>query len=334
MSFPAEVAEKLIAAAAEAGVAAGAVYAAAGIAPGEPLDYAALASLYEAAARLAGDEAFGLRVGLGTRPQMYGLLGYAAAHAATLGEALSRLAALGGAWTDAVAFELRSERGAAVLRYRDQEGVPAGARRQECEQMMAALLTFARSAAGEDLRPVEVRFEHDAPADCRAHRDIFSCTLLFGAPATELLFGEAALARRLPAADPTLGELIRGQAEAAIGRRSVGPPLLRALRALVLDGVRAGRAPSLETAAAALGLGPRTLQRRLGEHGTSWRAVLDRERIGEAKALLADPRLGLARIAFRCGFSEASAFHRAFRRIAGTTPRRYRLALEAGRQRR
>jgi hypothetical protein len=96
MTFPPEAADKLIAAAREAGLASETIFGAAGVVPRAPLDYRALSALYEAAARLTGDETFGLEVGLRTRHDMYGLLGYAARHSATLGEALERLVALQG----------------------------------------------------------------------------------------------------------------------------------------------------------------------------------------------------------------------------------------------
>ena len=72
----------------------------------------------------------------------------------------------------------------------------------------------------------------------------------------------------------------------------------------------------------------RTLQRRLASEGTSFRALVDQERVGAARAFLALPDLGADEIADRLGYSEASAFVRAFRRWTGTTPGEYRQASE------
>jgi AraC-like DNA-binding protein len=333
MTFPPEVADKLFDSAAEAGIARDTLLAAAGIAAGSALSYPQLAALYEGAAKLTGDEAFGLHVGERTRPADYGLLGYATAHSDTLGEALSRLIALQAVWTEAVTLELAREAGVARLRYRPRAAMPAADRRHESEQMLAAILAFARGATGRDLRPVEVGFEHSAPGDEREHRRLFRCPIRFAAPATELVLAEAALALDIAGADPKLGALISAQAEVALAARQRSEPLLETVRAAVRSAVEGGRPLSLAGAARTLGLGPRTLQRRLRERGLGWRRLVDEVRIELARDLLADPRLGLAQIAFRAGFSQASAFHRAFRRLEGTTPRRYRLDL-AGRQRR
>jgi AraC-like DNA-binding protein len=334
MTFPPEAADKLLAAAAEDDVASEALFAEAGFRPGEALDYAALCALYEAGARLTRDPNFGLRVGTRTRPDMYGLLGYAAAHSASLGEALERLVALQGVWTDAVALELKAGGGTARLRYRPNPSVPPRQRRHECEQMMAAVVSFADAATGGAARPIEVRFEHEAPPDAAGHRSVFGCPILFRARSTGLSWPMAALGLALVDTDPKLGALISVQAESALAGRRAREPLVETMRSAVRDGLESGRAPRLAAAAAAAGLGARTLQRRLRDQGMSWRALVDGVRIDLARELLADPRRGISQVAFEAGFSQASAFHRAFRRIAGTTPRRYRLELAAPEQRR
>ena len=334
MTFPAEVADKLFDAAAEAGVARELLLGAVGVEPEAALSYADLAALYERAARLTGDEAFGLHVGQRTRPGDYGLVGYATAHSFNLAEAIGRLVALQSVWTEAVSLELIAEAGAARLRYRPREAVPPADRHQESEQMMAAILAFARTATGKDVRPVEVQFEHVEPRDAREHRRFFRCPVRFAAPRTEIALPDSALELEIAGADPKLGALIRAQADGALAARRQSEPLVESAREAVRSTLANGGAPALADAAQALGLGPRTLQRRLRERGSGWRQLIDEVRIALAKELLHNPRIGLSQIAFRAGFSQASAFHRAFRRIEGTTPRRYRLALLAGRQRR
>jgi AraC-like DNA-binding protein len=73
-------------------------------------------------------------------------------------------------------------------------------------------------------------------------------------------------------------------------------------------------------------MSPRTLQRRLASSGTSHRDLLDEIRRERARHLLSDRTLAIADVAGRLGFSETSAFFRAFRRWTGTSPQSYRLA--------
>ena len=84
--------------------------------------------------------------------------------------------------------------------------------------------------------------------------------------------------------------------------------------------------PTLERAARAMHMSPRTLQRRLSLHGLSWQQWLDRCREQLANDYLEDPGLTLSDIALLLGFSEQSAFTRAYRRWTGLSPGRYRRA--------
>jgi AraC-like DNA-binding protein len=79
---------------------------------------------------------------------------------------------------------------------------------------------------------------------------------------------------------------------------------------------------SLAHAARTLGMTTRTLQRRLQEEGTTFRAVLDEVGLEGAKRVQATATTSRA-LAASLGFSEAAAFHRAFKRWTGTTPRKF-----------
>ena len=95
------------------------------------------------------------------------------------------------------------------------------------------------------------------------------------------------------------------------------------MRAFLLEEVQRG-APTLQTAAAHLRTSPRTLKRRLQEEGTTFQDLLDSVRCDLAKRYLEEPRLALGEVSFLLGFSEPSAFHRAFKRWTGKTPLAYR----------
>ena len=60
--------------------------------------------------------------------------------------------------------------------------------------------------------------------------------------------------------------------------------------------------------------------RRLAQHGSSFRALLDRARCDHATISLNEGRLSITEIAVRIGFADATAFTRSFRRWTGKTP--------------
>lgn len=77
-------------------------------------------------------------------------------------------------------------------------------------------------------------------------------------------------------------------------------------------------------AARRLAVSPRTLQRQLGEHGTTFRIELERARIRVAEALLTRSNQKLAAIASACGYASPSQLGALFRRVTGETPRQFR----------
>ena len=91
----------------------------------------------------------------------------------------------------------------------------------------------------------------------------------------------------------------------------------------------AGGDPSAEHIAARLHMSARTLRRRLQEHGARHKLLLDELRRELAIRYLSEERLEIAEVAFLLGFSEASAFHRAFKRWTGRTPSDYRESRDA-----
>jgi AraC-like DNA-binding protein len=82
--------------------------------------------------------------------------------------------------------------------------------------------------------------------------------------------------------------------------------------------------PSIEHLAPRLGVSVRSLQRRLREAGTSYKQVLDQVRHDLALRYLTAGELSIGEVAFLLGFSEPSAFHRAFKRWTGSTPGEFR----------
>ena len=82
--------------------------------------------------------------------------------------------------------------------------------------------------------------------------------------------------------------------------------------------------PALSDVAAQLAMGPRTMQRRLAERDKTYQALVDEARRQMAQKLVAGSSYSLSEIAFLTGFSEQSAFTRAFKRWSGQTPGSYR----------
>jgi AraC-like DNA-binding protein len=82
--------------------------------------------------------------------------------------------------------------------------------------------------------------------------------------------------------------------------------------------------PTVERIASAVGLTPRTLQRRLAQEGTSVHQEVEAIRKAMAMAMLRDREISIDEIAFLLGYAEPSTLFRLFKRWTGMTPREYR----------
>jgi AraC-like DNA-binding protein len=91
----------------------------------------------------------------------------------------------------------------------------------------------------------------------------------------------------------------------------------------VADALADGQ-PSQSQIARRLGMSVRTLHRRLAEDGQSFQSLVSRARREAAETLLRADDHSLAEIAFLTGFSDQSAFTRAFKRWTGMTPAAFR----------
>ena len=97
-----------------------------------------------------------------------------------------------------------------------------------------------------------------------------------------------------------------------------------------LSGTISGDRPAIVKVARSLGMSVRTLQRRLGDLGTTYQELLDNVRYRSARRLLTNTDLGIIDIAFLLGFEEVNSFVRAFHVWEGTTPARWRARGDIG----
>jgi AraC-like DNA-binding protein len=264
--------------------------------------------------RTSGDPAFGLNIAEAVDRQQLGLLGYLCRSASTAGDALQVLADNARFLSDSLHMTLQADRDRVRLRFE----AGSGANRHGREALMALLTLSARRVLGRELSPREVRFRHPRPADLTVHKRIFRAPLSFMQRADELVIDRAVLELPMPGADRTLHVILLSHTRTLLERSPAHDGLIERLRRTVEEGLRTHEL-GLSRLADALHLSPRTLQRRLSDEGTSLHSVIDETRRDLALRLL-DADVPIAEAAYLVGFSEPSAFHRAFKRWTGGTP--------------
>lgn len=276
--------------------------------------------VWRAAYDAAGEPAFGIRVvdDLETEPFSLGI--YLAASSETARQAYERGIRYARIAHGGLRFELRIDGGRSICRTGFVGDDPISS---ETEYALGMMVRLAPFVAGGTTGEREVWFRHEVTdVYAREASAVFGCTVRFGAPCDAIVGNAKGLDHPLPRADSALCQLLEEHAAELLAR--VPRPLGFA------DRVRECLASELpcgcfgaEHVAATLGISPRTLRRRLQDAGLSYQQVLDEVRLGLARRALGQEGLTVNEVAFLLGFSDASAFHKAFRRWTGSGPREY-----------
>jgi AraC-like DNA-binding protein len=162
-----------------------------------------------------------------------------------------------------------------------------------------------------------------------AHEAYFGCPVFFGSDKDALLVGSSALARTNRLGDPAISRFLVAHLDSELaaraGETSFEQVVLRHLSDRLSDGL-----PKAVTVARQMGLSERTLHRRLAGLGLSYQSVMEKAQRRLSEGLLVRSAHSIAEIAFLSGYSEQSAFSRAFKRWSGQTPAAYREAHRSG----
>lgn len=276
----------------------------------------------EEAAAQTGCDNFGLRYGQQFTPQALGLLGYVGLCSGTLVEALANFAEAFPLHQHSTLIELQDLGDCYRFDYQVRHAA-IHARRQDAELTLGMAQNLVRHVLGPAWAPREVYFEHSRPADAHAHRDAFDAPVQFGQRCNGLLIPKRDLAgHRMPGRDPVLLMLVKDTLRQLGGSASTADILAQA-REHLRRNLHLGE-PSLECTAHALQLGEATLQRRLREHGLSFSQLVEQVRQALALQHMRAQSLSISELAPLLGYSETSAFSRAFRRWFGVSPRQWR----------
>src|SRR5262249_48595274 len=171
--------------------------------------------------------------------------------------------------------------------------------------------------------PAEVQFAHPAPTDAKEHIRVFGAPVLFSCPTNALVVEREFFERPVPAADKRLYPILRRYLDRVLRDMPREDSLVTAVRRAIGETMRDGD-PTLARVAARVATSPRTLQRQLRDHGADFKRLVDDTRHRFALNYLRDAKHTLTEIAYLLGYSEVSAFNRAFKRWTGSTPSDHR----------
>lgn len=278
-----------------------------------------LRALVERARELTGEPGLGFYMGLEQRISSYGYLGFAAMSAATVREALELTVRFAPALTNAFDVRMQPEGNHTALII-DLHVDFGGVTDVMLLSMLVGLWQLGSALTGKELTG---HTDLTIPVPHYYHR--FAHLLpeaRFGQPVNRVLCEQWMLDLPLLNSDRAALRLAREQCQAMLAALIAEKGLVQRVRGLVARS--SSRPASIADVAAAEGVSPRTLKRKLAARGVSFSALLADARRETALRLLTTSSLSVDAIAKRLGYSTSPNFIRAFRRWTGETPVAYR----------
>ena len=280
-------------------------------------------AVWRLAATITKDDAIGVHLAEWLPRGGLDLIEYAVRSSSSLGSGLERFARYGCLVSDRVAA--RTEANDRGLQLIIGDVGSSALHPARAEFALALALKLARDVTGVPIVPLQVAFAHHRPDDDSEHRRFFRVPVHFAAGANTMIVSAIDMARPLPGADAALSAIVRRRLDQVLPGAVLptSASLSARVRRMLVEDL--GQTTlTADSVARALAMSRRTLTRRLGEEGTSFRAILDDVRAELSRALLQDRSLSIADVAFFLQYSEPAAFHRSFRRWTGQTPQHYR----------
>lgn len=280
----------------------------------------AMFSVFELCMRTLKNPAFPLKVAQLLEEADYHVLGFAVASSRNVREALARVARYSLMLSFPGRWVVDEQEGDEVVRVEWQRELPLSlGHRIANECTVAELLSFFRYATASNIVPLRACFRHPAPNDIREHERLFGKKLVFGDTWDGLLLPRSLMELVPRTANPPLAAYLDTQLQRAVQAIPGEHGIVDRVRVLLSQALASGE-PGVEDIARQLHVSERTLRRELTEAGTGFRELVEQVRRERAQELLQSGRASLTEVAFLLGFSDASAFSRAFKRWHGVPP--------------
>ena len=266
---------------------------------------------------------FAVRVGQEMKMDDYGVLGLSWKTCSKVGEIFERSERYFQLLSNTYVFKVEKQGGISkIFLYRDayRRGVSLSN-----EATFSATVVVLKAISEKDgILPLSVSFKHAAPTKMDSHQQAFNCPVLFDQSHDFMAYQTTDLETRTAMADTSINKfLVESVQEETKGIEVSSNKIAADVEKLIKDALPSG-IPSILQIGEHMGMSSRTLTRRLSDSGLTFRSLVKQTQERISIDLLKNSSSSVGEIAFQTGFSEQSAFSRAFKQWTGQSPLDYR----------
>ncbi len=270
--------------------------------------------------KLSGDPLIGLHVGIGVNKLLHGMVGFLIQSSKDINQGLGILCRYGHMISPMVEYRYTIDK-VAVLEiaqnkmWRLKHPKPA---RHANDFLFAAIINTLYTLSGRRIIPLRIELAYEM-REISEYRNFFGCEVLFNKEANRIILNKEDISTPILTSDQSMFQLfnsIVADKQALLETNSTAENLKQ-----VLFMQFRGRIPTIEEAASALNMTPRHLQRRLLQEQTTFRDIAGAIRKEIALQLMQNPVIKISEISDILGYSDLTAFRKAFKSWTNSTPK-------------
>ncbi len=284
-------------------------------------------ALWQGVADSVNDPCFGLKVGDFWHPSHMHALGYAWLSSTTLHSAFKRLSRFSKIVNPNIIVELSNSPDQLNIEVRSASDTISRDASWYADGDMSVLMAMCRANYGAKLNPVSIEFKHAEPTCAGDFFALFRCPVSFGAEHNRMRLSHKDTNKRLPGSNEMMSQIHDQEMIRYLAKLDDGD-IVNKVKNVILEQLPDGRMSDTRVAET-LFMSNRNLQRKLEAQNTTFKTILTQIRQELAIKYIKDPQLTLTEVSFMLGFSEMSAFSRAFKQWTGQSPKAQRQSQHA-----
>jgi AraC-like DNA-binding protein len=273
--------------------------------------------------KLSGDPLIGLHIGMGVDKLLHGMVGFLIQSCKDVDQALQMLCRYGHMTSPMVEYSY-TVNDVAILEIAQNKmwlmKHPEPARHAN-DFLFAAIINTFHTLSGKHIAPLRIELAYEM-REISEYRKFFGCEVLFNKDANRIVVSKDAISTPILTSDQSMFQLFNSIVADKLALLESNSTVTNLKQVLFMQ--FKGRIPTIEEAASAMNTTPRNLQRKLQQEQTTFRDIAGQIRKEIAFQLMQNPAIKISEVSDILGYSDLTAFRKAFKSWTNSTPRAIR----------